>query len=115
MLPGDIQDPEGARKTLPGIKRLCRRLKKIWADGRYGGSLVAWVKAKFACDLEVVKRTDGGKGFTVLPKRWMVERTFAWLIQNRRLSKDYEFTLQSSEAWIDLAMIYLMVRRLAKS
>ncbi|MCC6443654.1 MAG: transposase [Armatimonadetes bacterium] len=115
VLPGDIQDPEGTRKTLPGIKRLYRRLTTIWADGRYGGSRVAWVKAKFSCDLEVVKRAEGGKGFVVLPKRGIVERTLAWLIQNRRLSKDYESTRQSSEAWIDVASIYLMVRRLATS
>ncbi|MCC6444333.1 MAG: transposase [Armatimonadetes bacterium] len=65
--------------------------------------------------MEVVKRTDGGQGFTVLPKRGIVERTFAWLIQNRRLIKDYEYTPYSSEAWIDVASIYLMVRRLAES
>ncbi|MCC6446076.1 MAG: transposase [Armatimonadetes bacterium] len=73
------------------------------------------MKAPFSCDLEVVKRTEGGPGFVVLPKRWMVERSWAWLYQRRRLSKDYESTRQSSEAWIDVASIYLMVRRLAES
>ncbi|MCC6441945.1 MAG: transposase [Armatimonadetes bacterium] len=64
--------------------------------------------------LEVAKRTEGGQGFVALPKRWMVERSWAWLYQNCRLSKDYAFTRQSSEAWIDVASIYLRVRRLAK-
>lgn len=114
VLPANIQDPQGARQTLPGLKRLCPRLQKIWADGIYGGSLLPWVAAKLHCVLEIVKRTDDLKAFVVLPKRWIVERTFAWLLQNRRLSKDYEFHTKSSEAWIDIAMIYLMVRRLAK-
>jgi len=100
---------------LPGIKRRCPRLQRIWADGRYGGSLIAWVKEHFSCELEVLQRLEGQKGFVVWPKRWMVERSFAWLFQSQRLTKDYEFTIRSSKAWIDLAMISRMVRRLAKA
>jgi putative transposase len=98
---------------LPGIKRLCRRLVKLWAHSNYGGTLVEWVAGRFGCVLEIVKPLADQKGFVVQPKRWIVERTLAWLGKCRRLSKDYECNPKSSEAWIDLAMIGLMVRRLA--
>lgn len=113
MLPANVSDPAGARILLPGIKRLCRRLQRMWADSTYGGTLVAWVASQFRCALEIVKRSDDQKGFAVQHRRWIVERTFAWLGKNRRLSKDYEANTRSSEAWIDVAMIGLMVRRLA--
>lgn len=112
--PANVSDPAGARQLLPGLKRLCPRLVKMWADSVYGGPLVDWVASRLGCTLEIVKRSDDLKGFVVLPKRWIVERTFGWLNRSRRLSKDYEFTPKSSEAWIDLAMIQLMVKRLTK-
>ena len=89
------------------------RLRLIWADGGYAGELIAWVASFGGWVLEIVKRSDNPKGFVVLPRRWVVERTFAWLAKFRRLSKDYEETVKSSEAWIYLAMINVMVRRLA--
>jgi putative transposase len=89
------------------------RLKKIWADGAYAGKLVDWAQEAGQWALEIVKRSDTAVGFEVLPHRWIVERTFAWLGRFRRLSKDYEALVESSEAMIRIAMIRLMVRRLA--
>ncbi len=89
------------------------RLQLLWADGAYGGKLIKWVAAFAGWVLEIVQKPEGQKGFVVLPRRWVVERTFAWLYKFRRLSKDYEETTQSSETWIRLAMINMMVRRLA--
>lgn len=93
------------------------RLRLIWADQAYAGELVAWVwslRPWRKVSLEIVKRPEGIKGFLLLPKRWIVERTFAWLGRYRRLSKDYEYLTQSSETMIRVAMIHLMVRRLAR-
>ena len=87
-------------------------LKVIWADGVYEGSAVMWAQAIGGWALRVVKRTDDTKGFAVLPKRWVVERTFAWLGRFRRLSKDYEEHTANSEAMIRLAMISVMLRRI---
>ena len=78
------------------------------------GQLIEWVASFGNCVLEIVKRSDDQKGFVVLPRRWVVERTFAWLSRYRRLSKDDEFLPESSEAMIYIAMIHIMVRRLAK-
>jgi putative transposase len=91
------------------------RLRKIWADGGYAGQLLEQVKDWGNWFLEIVKKADQSKGFQVLPHRWIVERTFAWLGRYRRLSKDYEVLIEVSEAMIRLAMIRLMVRRLATS
>lgn len=108
---GDVQDREGAELVLGEIAGRFTRLKKLWADGGYAGELVATVKRWYGRVLEIVKRSDAGK-FTVLPKRWIVERTFAWLGRYRRLSKDYESDPRSSEAMIRLAMTNLMLHRL---
>ena len=113
----DIQDRDGARLLLETIRHRYSRLKRTWADGGYAGQLVEWVKS--LCPgrrivLEIVKRSDDAKGFVVLPRRWVVERTFGWLGRSRRLSKDYEGTIASSEAMIKWSMIHLMSRRLTK-
>lgn len=92
--------------------RFCR-LKLIWADGGYRGELIEWVKRTLGWQLEIVEKVEGQKGFVVLPRRWVVERTFAWLNRCRRLSKDYEHLPQTGEAFIYVAMIRLMVRKLA--
>jgi len=89
------------------------RLKKRWADSPYGGTLIAWVKDYCRLDLEIVQRPPHAQGFILLPRRWIVERTFAWFGHCRRLSKDYEYCPQSSEAMVYVAMIRLMTRRLA--
>ena len=110
----DEQDRDGAKKVLARLKDCFPRLLLIWADGGYRGQLVSWVEQTYQWTLEIVKRNDDVKGFTVLPRRWVVERTFAWLGRYRRLSKDYEELTDSSEAMITLAMINLMSRRLAR-
>lgn len=110
-----VQDYHGARDVLNGLNRQrWPRLVKIWADAIYKGDkhLKKWVQSTFKWDLEVVERDPLLKGFQVLPKRWVVERTFAWLGRNRRLSKDYEFRPAHSESWIYAAMSFLMARRL---
>jgi len=111
-LTADIQDRDGARILFSEIKEQMPRLSLIWADGGYRGKLVIWVAAQCLWILEIVKRTDREKVFKVLPKRWIVERTFSWLNRNRRLSKDYERKIESSEAWIYLSMSILMLKRL---
>jgi putative transposase len=105
-----IQDRDGAKLVFEAVKRLFPGLKIIFADGGYAGKLIGWVEQLKAFILKVVKRTD--KGFKVLPKRWIVERTFAWLYKYRRLSKDYERYPTSGEDMIRLAMINIMLRRL---
>ena len=94
-----------------------KRLRLIWADGGYAGQLIAWVRAlrkRNPVRLEIVKRSDDIKGFKVLPRRWVVERTFGWLGRQRRLSKDYEYLTDTSETMIYVSMIGLMLRRLAR-
>lgn len=111
-----IQDRDGARLVLAPLAHSFTRLRKIWADGGYAGALVEWVRnlrTRHRIDLEIVKRTDDLKGFVVLPKRWIVERTFAWLSFHRRLSKDYEYLPETSESFIHISMIRLMLARLA--
>jgi putative transposase len=88
------------------------RLLKVWVDGAYAG-LVTWARDLMGWDVELVQRPAGSKGFVLLPRRWAVERTFAWIGRYRRLSKDYEFRVETSEAFIYLAMCRHMVRRLA--
>ena len=90
------------------------RLQKLYADGAYGGQLEDVTSYFYGWELEIVNKLPGQKGFVVLPKRWIVERTFAWMSKNRRLSKDYEFQPQSSEAMLDWAMIGHMLKRLTK-
>ena len=109
-----IQDRDGAKLVLALLKERFARLRLLWADGGYSGKLVDWVRSFAGWVLEIVKRSDDQKGFVVLPRRWVVERTFGWLSRYRRLSKDYEFLPASSEAMVYLAMIHIMVRRLAK-
>jgi putative transposase len=108
-----IQDRDGAKLVFEQLRGAFPRLRRIWADGGYAGQLVDWVLAFAGWILEIVQRSAEATGFVVLPKRWIVERTLGWLSKYRRLSKDYEETCRSSEAWIRLAMIHLMVRRLA--
>lgn len=111
--PASVQDRDGAKYLLENLKEEFPRLKKLWADAAYAGQFLEWVEQKLGCQLEVVRKLKQQKGFAVLPKRWIVERTFAWLDDNRLLSKEYERTLESSEANIYLAMTRLMLRRLA--
>jgi putative transposase len=113
----NIQDRDGAKLVFAKAKLLGAwpRMERVWADGGYAGKLIAWVDCFCQWVLEIVKRNDDVKGFKLLPKRWVVERTFSWLSNYRRLSKHYEYWNETGEAMIHLAMIHLMVRRLTRS
>ena len=111
----NIQDRDGARYLLTYIAEWLPRLERVVADGGYRGKLVGWVAATFGWTLEIVLRMADMVGFEVLPKRWVVERTFAWLGRYRRLSKDYEGCTEVSEAFVYVSMIHLMLPRLAPS
>ena len=109
-----VQEIPGARPVLTQLAGRCPRLERIWADAAYeSGALAAWTAETLGATLTIVPRPAGQRGFTPLPKRWVVERTFGWLNKYRRLSKDYEQNPRSSEAYLYLAMTHLMVRRLA--
>ena len=116
VTPANTSDQAGARRLLIGLKPLQPRLELIWADGSYNGEpLATWCAAEGAWRLEIIKPTPHGQGFVVRPWCWIVERTLGWLGRRRRLSKDYERKVQTSETLLKLAMIRLMVRRLARS
>jgi transposase len=106
-----IQDRIAARAVL--IRLFCRfqGITKIFADGGYAGTLIDWAEKMFGYTVEIVKRSDV-KGFQVLPKRWIVERTFAWLNWSRRLSKDYELRYTSAETMIHIAFAHQLLRRI---
>ena len=115
VTPASCPEREGGRKVLQQVGGWFTRLRKVWADGGYSGENFA----QWACDhwpgleVEIVKRSEATKGFAVLPRRWVVERTFAWLMRHRRLAPDYERTEASAQSWIHLAMIRIQLRRLA--
>jgi transposase len=112
--PADVQDRDGAIPLLRAARRLFPFVEVIFADGAYRGEATAKAVAGTGrWRLEIVSRGDA-EGFVPLAKRWIVERTFAWLGRYRRLSKDYEYLTQTSETMIRVAMIHLMVRRLAR-
>jgi putative transposase len=107
----DIQDRDGGEQVLLRMVGCFTRLKLIWADGGYAGEFVWSAKWYFGRIIQIVKRSDLKK-FVVLPKRWIVERTFGWFSKYRRLSKDYETLPASSETMIHITMINLMLHRL---
>jgi putative transposase len=113
-----VQDRDGAVLLLDVLRHQFSRLRLIWADQAYAGDLVAWLwelRPWRKVRIEMVKRPEGTKGFLLLPKRWIVERTLGWFNRYRRLSKDYEFLPQTSEAMIHVVMIHFMIRRLARA
>lgn len=114
VLAGNIQDRDGATILLEKARGRFPRLTLLWADSAYAGKLMGWIKGVCGWTLEIVKRSDKVKGFVVLPRRWVVERTFGWLGRNRRMSKDYEELEESSEAMVHIAMTRLMLGRLTK-
>jgi transposase len=113
-----VQDRDGARELLSKVLvGRFGRLKRIWADGGYSGKLVEEVASlprHCGVELEIVKRSDCLKEFKVIPKRWIVERTFGWLVRNRRLVRDYEVLTQHSIAMIQISMMKLMLARIAR-
>ncbi|WP_406405066.1 transposase [Streptomyces sp. NBC_00879] len=110
----NIGDRDAAAGLLMRLRRLHRDITLVWADGGYTGSLVGWCRDKLALTLEIVKRTDDMAGFVVLPRRWVAERTFAWLMNSRRLARDYETLPATSEAMIRWSMVTRMSRRLGR-
>ena len=118
ITPAAVQDRPAAKSLIRLLISMYGRVQIIWADGGYLGALVQWVKQlrPFGkLSLEIVRRCDRAKGFKVLPKRWIVERTFGWFTKSRRLCRDYEVRLDHSESMIRICMIRLMVKRLAKT
>lgn len=111
--PANLSDAKGARLVLRKLRGRFPRLQRIWVDQAYTGTFPLWAWMFGGWFVQIVKLLVGQNTFIVLPKRWIVERTFAWLGKYRRLSKDYEALPESSEAWIQIAMIHLMIRRLA--
>jgi transposase len=111
-----IQDRDGAPPLIASAKHLCPWLRHIIADGGYSGPKLKQALAKLGkWTIEIIKRSDRAKGFVLLPKRWVVERTLAWLNRNRRLAKDFEATIASSKAWLYIASIRLVSKRLARA
>ncbi len=112
--PADVQDRDGAPDLLASVRGAFPWLRHVFADAGYAGD-----KLKGALEnlgdwtIEIVKRSDAAKGFVLLPRRWVVERTFAWLNRNRRLAKDFEATTQSAVTWLYITSVKLMMRRLA--
>jgi len=111
----DIQDRDGAPLVLSAIRQSFPWLRHVFADGGYAGPKLQTALDKIGnWTLEIVKRSDINKGFKILPRRWVVERTLAWLSRNRRLAKDFERSIASSTAWLFIASIKLLTRRIAR-
>lgn len=111
-----IQDRDGATRVLSAIRHRYPWLRHIFADGGYAGKkLKAALASVGTWTVQIVKRTDKVKGFVVIPRRWVVERTFAWLGRNRRLAKDFERTIESATAWFVMASVQMITRRIANA
>lgn len=110
-----IQDRDAAHRLLTALTSRFSTISLVWADGGYAGRLVIWAKKVLSVTVEVVKRTDDVTGFKVLPRRWVVERTFAWISKYRRCVRDYETLPAHHEAMIHISMIMTMSRRLART
>ena len=108
----NVSENAGAKLLFTGLRGGCKKLRLIWVDGGYKAGLWSWVTDRFRFRLQQVLRCDKATGFVVLPRRWVVERTFSWLNNCRRLSKDYEALTDTSETFIYIAMTRLMLRRL---
>ena len=114
--PADVQDRDGAVPLLASIRRLQPWLRHVFADGAYAGAKLADRLAGLGrWTLAIVKRSDTASGFELLPRRWVVERSFAWLGRNRRLAKDFENSITTAVAWIMIASVKLITRRLTRA
>jgi transposase len=113
--PADIQDRDGAPDVLTSVRHLYPWLRHVFADGGYAGNkLTAALAGHGAWTIQIIKRSDAANGFVVLPRRWVVERTLAWLNRNRRLAKDFEAAIETAVAWLYIASVKLLSRRLAR-
>jgi len=114
--PADTQDRDGAPLVLASARYLYPWLRHVFADGGYSGAKLAAALDKIGeWTIDIVKRSNAAAGFVLLPRRWVVERTFAWLNRNRRLAKDFEATLESALSWLFLASVKLLMRRLGRT
>ncbi|WP_181794161.1 IS5 family transposase [Streptomyces sp. WELS2] len=113
VTPASTTDRDGARVLLSAARDRFGRLARVWADGGYTGHLVDWSAAQLDIVLDVVRRSDDTRGFQVLPRRWVVERSFAWFLRSRRLVRDYERRSDTGKAVVLWSMTMLMSRRLA--
>jgi transposase len=111
---GSVQDRDGGRALLWRLRAGFRRVRLVWADGGYAGKLVTWAATTLRLRVRIVKRTDKRAGFYVLPRRWVVERTFSWITRYRRTVRDYERLPQHHETMVYWSMITVMGRRLAR-
>jgi transposase len=109
-----IQDRDGGHRLLAALRAEFSTIALIWADAGYAGRLVAWAQTVLAFTVTIVKRTDDLAGFQVIPRRWVVERTLAWISKHRRCVRDYETLPEHAEAMVHIAMIMTMSRRLAR-
>lgn len=109
-----VQDRDGARPLLDSLAQGCRRIRLVWADGGYAGKLLDWARDTLRITVQIVKRSDDMTGFVVLPRRWVVERTLAWITRHRRCARDYEALPAHHEAMVRWAMIRITSRRLTR-
>lgn len=120
VLPASVQDRDGARKVLLELRhrqlmaRAARRVRHVFADSGFAGALVGWARTLLTTTIEVVRKPQGQKGFAVIPRRWAVERMFAWITAYRRLARDYERHPATAEAIIRWAAIATMTRRITR-
>ncbi len=110
-----VQDRDGARDVTKKLHRAHPGIGIVWADGGYAGKFVLWARTVLGVAIDIVRKEEGQRGFEVLARRWVVERTFAWITKCRRLDHDYERLIETSEAMVKWAMVGLMTRRLAPS
>lgn len=107
-----VQDRDGAKLVFEKARLRFPRLIKVWADGAYTGPLIDWLRQLCGWVLEIIQRSDQANGFEILPKRWIVERSLAWLTRHRRLVRDFEQLPSTTESWAYIANIHLMLNRL---
>jgi transposase len=115
VTPVSIQDRDAAHRLLAAVRSRFSGVELVFADGGYTGRPVAWAEAVLALAVQIVKRTDTTAGFVILPRRWVVERSFGWLVKHRRTVRDYETRPDSHEAIVYIAAIHTLTRRLARS
>jgi transposase len=115
VIPANIQDRDSAANLIRKTRRLFPFIEKMFADGAYAGPKLAAAIADQPVDLEIVKRTDKERGFKVVRRRWVIERTFSWLRRNRRLMAHYEALANIAEGFAKLAMISIMLKRLTET
>lgn len=115
VTPASVQDRDGANPLLALLRERFTTISLVWADGGYAGRLVVWAKSALQLSVAIVKRNDDTKGFVLLPRRWVVERTFAWLLRHRRLVRDYERRPDHHEAMVLWATVSIMTRQLARA